>query len=585
MSTGKKKYVRDDLIRSVFKSYLTVSILSTLAATIGMLVDGIVIGRFLGQECVSALGLASPVFILIAAVAGIFSNGGTSLCANHIGRGDRDRIKLNFTVTSLATLVTGIVITIICLIAANPLAVFLGAKDGLVDLTAQYIRGVGAGGIFIMLSQVLMYYIRMDNDSMLGFVSVIAMTAVNITLDIVLGIVLKWGMFGMGLATSISYVAAFAVCLIHFMRKSNTLKFAKLTGGAAELKQVLFTGIPSALNRACLTIRGIALNHLLMALGGSVAVSALAVQNNINQVLSSVTMGVGMTVMLIAGIFYGERDEAALGRSLRVSIRTGFVLSCVTAAVTFIFAKPLVSLFLAGKGDVVALAVRALRFFTLSLPFSLICVALIYFYQSTRKLVMANVICIAHALAFVAAYAFLLSGGFGTDGVWISFLLAALSTLVLNTVICAVRAKRFPKRLVDIMMLPDDFEPAKERVLNLSVPNDKNVVMELSQRVGEFCNKYSNDTAKISILSRCIEEIVGYIAEHGFSDQKVHYIDLKIIMGEEDIILRIRDNAKPYYVMTEEGKEVQPEVKMIRDMTKEIHYKNAVGMNNLMVVI
>lgn len=307
-----------------------VAILAALAATLGMLVDGMVV-KYLGQESVSAFGFSSPVFILIAALAGIL-------------------------------------ITAVCVPGCDWVASLLGAKGELVSLTGDYVRGIGCGGIFIMLSQVIMIYVRTDNDSVLGFISVIFMAAANVAMDILLGLVLKWGLFGMGLATSISYLVCLLVCLVHFFRKDNRLKFTRLLAGLKELKEVLLTGVPSALNRGCMTVRGIVLNRLLLALGGSMAVSALSIQNTVNQLLSAVTMGVGMTVVMMAGIFYGERDESALGRTLKVSLRTGVVLSTAVAALCIVFARPIVGLLLHTSEDGMALTVFGFPFCAPRLP-------------------------------------------------------------------------------------------------------------------------------------------------------------------------------------------------------------------------
>ena len=65
----------------------------------------------------------------------------------------------------------------------------------------------------------------------------------------------------------------------------------------------------------------------------------------------------------------------------------------------------------------------------------------------------------------------------------------------------------------------------------------------------------------------------------------LHYIDLKIIMKEENIILRIRDNGKAFNPMSAEDSDDQTGMDRIRQMITEIDYKNAVGMNDLMIVI
>lgn len=572
------------MIKKVFHSFLFVSILATLAATVGMLVDGMVI-KYLGQESVSAFGMSGPVFILIAALAGIFSNGGTSCCSNYIGRGETEKMKLNFTVTCIGALVMGVAVTLVCVPGCDMVARLLGAKGELVALTGDYIRGIGLGGIFIMLSQIILFYVRTDNDSMLGFISVIFMTAANVALDIVLGLVLKWGLFGMGLATSISYLVCLLVCMLHFLRRDNLLKFTRLRGGMDELKQVIMTGIPSALNRGCMTVRGIVLNRLLLVLGGSIAVSALSVQNTVNQMLSSVTMGVGMTVVMMAGIFYGERDESALGRTLKVSLRTGIVISGAVSVLVIIFARPVVGLLLNSSPEGMALAVRSLRMFCLSLPLSLFCVVLLNFYQCTKNLFMANFLCVCHSLVFVVLYALGLSSLLGTDGVWIAFLLAEATTLAACALVIYLRKKRNPWKLHELMMLPEGFEPGKERMLNISINNDMAQVMELSQRISEFCGQYSDDEEKIGKLSLCIEEMAGNIVEHGFKDKKEHYIDIKIIMAGEDIIFRMRDNGIAFNPLQAESGKEQYGISIIRKLAKNLEYRNAIGMNNLTITL
>ena len=579
------KLTNNYLIRKVFNSYLFMSILSVLAATIGMLVDGIVIGQFLGPECISSFGLSSPVLILVAALAGIFSNGGASCCSSHIGRGEAEKVRLNFTVTCVATVLAGAVVTAVGVFGCETIAVLLGARGELVGLTADYIRGIGLGGIAILLSQVIMIYVRTDNDSALGFVSVLFMTASNIAMDIVFATVFKWGMFGMGLATSISYLVCLLVCLLHFRRKNNLLKLTKIRGGLAEFWDVFKTGIPSALNRGCMTVRGIILNRLLMVLAGSIAVSALAVQNNVNNILSSMTMGVGMTVMLMAGIFYGERDALAIEKTLRISLRTGIIMSAVVSGLVIVFAKPVVGLFLRSGAEGSALAVRSLRMFCMSLPFSMVCVVMINFYQCTRNLFMANFICICHGLLFVVAYSLALSPLLSTDGVWISFLLSEITTIALCLTVVFFRNKKRLKRFADIMLLPENFEPDGNRTLNLSLKDDMQQVMLLSEKVSGFCKKFIDDEDRINRLSLSIEEMAGNIVSHGFKDGREHFIDIKIIVGQDEIILRMRDNGVAFNPLQYDADEEHYGIAMIRGMAKDFQYKNAIGMNNLTVVL
>ncbi|MEG2876378.1 MAG: MATE family efflux transporter, partial [Hydrogenoanaerobacterium sp.] len=76
----------DYIIKRVFRKYLFFSIVAAMVLPLGMLVDGIVISNFLGKEAMAAVGLVSPLFLLLSAFSGIIASGSTSLCGQYIGK-------------------------------------------------------------------------------------------------------------------------------------------------------------------------------------------------------------------------------------------------------------------------------------------------------------------------------------------------------------------------------------------------------------------------------------------------------------------------------------------------------------------
>ncbi len=579
----------DNLLKKTFKSYLVVNILIVLAGTLGVLVDGIVIGQVLDQSSVSAYGLSGSIITLIAAIAGIFSTGSGARIANHIGKGNDKSIRKNFTVTVFASLVVAVIITVVMFFGSEAIAKLLGAGDELLALTTAYIKGLSLGMIPNILTQSFMRYNRLDNHSTLSFVSLMTMTAINIVLDVVLTAVFDMGLWGMGLATSISYWVSAIICGTHFVRRDSLFKLTSLKGTGRELASVIAIGSTSALNRACVTVRTIILNWLLIILAGSIGVSALSVQSTVNQFLMGITMGMGMTTMDMAGIFFGEKNESALRKTLRVSIKTGLKISIVVAIVLIIFADPVVRVFLTADEQATALAVHSLRWFCASVPFSLICVTLLYFYQSTKNLFMANVIAVGHGLAFVVLISLAGSAFIGAEAVWISFLFAEVLTILTVLAVIRVKTGAWPKSLADLVFLPAGFTPDPDRVLDLTIDNDMDMVMELSSRISEFCSRHTDECDKVTKLSLCIEEMAGNIVRHGFKDDKKHFIDIRIVVDEDDIIFRIRDDGVKFNPI-EYGNTVSETadimgIRIIRDISKDMNYKYAVNMNNLTIVL
>ncbi len=91
----------DHIVRHLYLSFVTVSILSALTATAGMLIDNMIVGRYLGADALGAMGVVGPVSLLFSAFGNICSGGGTARASQALGRGDREQVCRIFTVTML----------------------------------------------------------------------------------------------------------------------------------------------------------------------------------------------------------------------------------------------------------------------------------------------------------------------------------------------------------------------------------------------------------------------------------------------------------------------------------------------------
>ena len=89
--------MNDKLISKSFKSMMTLMIFAGIVAMCGSVIDGVIIGNCLSTESMTAFGYASPVFIFLAAIGGVFSNGGKAQCAILTGKGLYDEARENFT--------------------------------------------------------------------------------------------------------------------------------------------------------------------------------------------------------------------------------------------------------------------------------------------------------------------------------------------------------------------------------------------------------------------------------------------------------------------------------------------------------
>ena len=87
------------IISRLFRNSVISIILAAVATMIGIVIDGIVIGRFLGPDSMAAYGLVTPIINLATAFSGILATGAQIICAQHLGAGSKQKARRAFSHT------------------------------------------------------------------------------------------------------------------------------------------------------------------------------------------------------------------------------------------------------------------------------------------------------------------------------------------------------------------------------------------------------------------------------------------------------------------------------------------------------
>ena len=586
---NKNQLTNEYIVSKSVHSYVSLAILTLLFVAISLVVDGLVIGNLIGKEGLASFGLASPVLTFIFALAIIFASGGSSLCSNYAGKGDNEKMSNNFTINLIFALIVGIIITVTYPIYITPLSYFLGTEGSLLNLTISYLSGIILATIPIIMFELITVYNRLEGFIGLEIISGIAILITNIILDLIFLIFLNMGMFGIGLATAISFLIGFIIIFSERLSKNSAIKLSKIRNPISEIKDLLKYGFPGGLVEIYNTIRTIIINNLAIIVGGTIVMGALSIQAEINHLLTSVKFGFGAITVLLGGIFFGERDKQSLKDVLKVTLKSGIILTLIVTILVIIFAPVLVDAF-ADNESLISTGIFSLRLFALSLPLSLICTTILNFYISTKNTYLANYIAFAHSFLFITLFALILTPLMGQNGIWICFFLGELMTLLGLLLIIKRKIGKFPHSLEDFIFVSDDFEKNINSTLNISIENNMEEVMELSNKIYEFGNKYIEDKSIRNKISLCIEEVAGNIVKHGYkSSKKVHYIDIRIIITKENIIFRIRDDGTPFSPIEYSDKHKYTEshigIHMIQGISKKMEYRSTIGLNNLTITL
>ena len=155
-------------------------ILTCLISVIGPTIDGIVVGSFYSVDEVAAISLTSYLLVGIRTLAAsIIATGSTLIVSRLIGSGDKKAANRTFSLSIVLSVGASCLIALLCILFADKIAVFLGARGSLTHLmkpTADYMIGYCLGLPFYTATVILMPYLKMDGDYRLVTISSIFMT-------------------------------------------------------------------------------------------------------------------------------------------------------------------------------------------------------------------------------------------------------------------------------------------------------------------------------------------------------------------------------------------------------------------------
>ena len=97
------------MIRKLIRQMLTAQIFSALTVSLCLLIDSIMISRFLGEKAIAAYGLANPLLLAIGAIGTLLAAGVQVVCSKALGRGCQEEANTGYASAVAASLVISLV--------------------------------------------------------------------------------------------------------------------------------------------------------------------------------------------------------------------------------------------------------------------------------------------------------------------------------------------------------------------------------------------------------------------------------------------------------------------------------------------
>lgn len=582
------------LSRKQYLDTLLVLVNAELADSLCGVIDGIMVGRYLGADAMAAHGIAIPIFMIMNVFTYLITMGFQQPCTVSIGRGELRKANGMYSFTLILALVFSGIFALSGLLSPRGIARLMGAPSSgiITDMSADYLRAVFMGVPSLFFFVVLIPVLQIDGCRRLVHIGSLVMAVSDIAFDLLNIKVLGWGMFGMGLATSVSYSLGLLVLLVYFFRKQSFFHFRLRDIPLSDIRHMFLMGLPATVWVGSWALASVLINVLVMRKFGATAMTALAVRENLYSIPLAVAIGLSGTTLLLTGISFGERDRRGLMDVVRMSAKYSILLMGGLGVVIYAFAPLLVTLYLEPSAEAFPLAVKAIRYLAVAMPLVAWVRCVGSYLQGIEEINRSMVVFVVEELVVLLPCAWLMGSLWGIGGVFAAFPVSQLlAILLLNLQVFLHRDRRF-KGMEAYLCVPADFGvlPQDRIVRNLT---SREEVWALAAEAMDFCLDHGLSRGKAYMCSLYIEEMGNIIMIYGFADNKPHNLEIHLSIDQEKVILRFRDDCHRFDILEKAGHwEEDPEhpetslgVRLITSACKTLRYDNSLSTNNLMVLL
>ncbi len=309
-------------------------------------VDSIVVGRYVGDNALAAVGSASPIFnLLLVLFVGIAMGAGIMVSQYY---GSRDRENLSKTIGSSVTLtaVASILLMIAGTLAIRPVLVLLDTPESIIDWCTSYLMILLWGIAGLAYYNILCGILRGLGDSLSALVYLLVATVLNIILDIWFVAGFHLGVAGVALATVIAQLVSAVLCMLKLRKMTELFDLKKeyLKPDRENIFTVIRLGLPSGLTQAIFSLAMVVVQSLTNSFGEMIiAANVIIMRVDGFAMMPNFSFGTAMTTY--AGQNVGARQYDRVKQGARQGTLIAVCTSAVITGLILLFGPYLMGIF------------------------------------------------------------------------------------------------------------------------------------------------------------------------------------------------------------------------------------------------
>ena len=575
------------LVNKKFHEFLVPTLLMSMSAQLGVVLDGILVGRMIGPDAMASVGACMPVTQAASALAVLISVGAVRQITVASGLGNRDEANRIFSTALMLSLVAGGVLSLLFFLFSQELARFIAPTQELTTSCAAYL-GILIWRFPISISLVLMCdLVRSDGMAKLSSKAVMVQQSVNLLMDLLLMGALGLGLHGAALATVLGDIAGIGLIWgIYYPAKERTLRFFRRIGSSefgTKSLALIHAGLPAALGMGLVAVKVWFLYRIVAWAGGTAGVTIYAACMYYLIFLSMFSNGINQSLLPVLSVLYGEKDYRSVRMLMRYVCRFTMYIVGISVIIAFLFPQELLRICKL-PADLAAQGANDVRLFSLSFFGEAWSFLMIYYYSAVGQNTVGKLLSMTTGFFAVLPAAWIFSTLWGRTGVWLGLIFAGIAgaavVMIYSRYICA----RSEGKLSDFYLIETN---GSELLYDVSLKAKKEDAVSLSKDTIAALERQDLTRGIAMKAGIALEEITAHLAS---LNEKAVDFDVRILNQEENILLALRDNGKAFNPMEYQPPENDPYWKadgivVLKALAEDIHYDRVLALNQTVVTI
>jgi len=309
-------------------------------------VDSVVVGNYVGDNALAAVGSAGPILnLLIVLFVGI-SVGAGIMVSQYYGAREREELSLTIGNCITLTLIASLFVMVVASLVARPLLELLDTPESIIDWCQSYLIILFVGSAGLAFYNILSGILRGLGDSMSALLYLLVSTVVNIVLDLLFVAKLGMGVNGVALATVIAQAISALLCLLRLMRMTEhfDLNLCYLKLKRKHTSKIVQLGLPSGVTQAIFSMAMIVVQSLTNSFGEMfIAANVIVMRVDGFAMMPNFSFGTALTTYAGQNVGAKRYDRVEKGARQGTAIAMG--VSIVLTSLILIFGKALMGIF------------------------------------------------------------------------------------------------------------------------------------------------------------------------------------------------------------------------------------------------